>query len=122
MIGAVVAEGREHVSGLSIHAVDVAAGRPAEGLQVEVFRLEPERRLVASGRLGPSGALDDPVTTTRLPAGFYEVLFHLGAWAGPGGPAFLDVVPFRFRLADPDAHTHLPLKFTPWGYSLFRGS
>ena len=35
---------------------------------------------------------------------------------------FLTVTPFRFRIADVHAHFHLPLKFTRWGYSLFRGA
>ena len=34
---------------------------------------------------------------------------------------FLDVVTFRFGIDDPDAHYHLPMKVTPWGYSCFRG-
>ena len=34
---------------------------------------------------------------------------------------FLDVVSYRFGIADLDAHYHLPMKCTPWGYSCFRG-
>jgi 5-hydroxyisourate hydrolase len=30
-------------------------------------------------------------------------------------------MPFRFGIADPAQHYHLPLKVTPWGFSLFRG-
>lgn len=108
------------MSGISVHAVDVASGRPAEGMRVEIHALEPERRLIAEGRLGPSGLLDDPSATARLEAGLYEVTFHVGAWLG--GEPFLDTVPYRFRLARPEQHYHLPFKFTPWGFSLFRGS
>jgi len=34
---------------------------------------------------------------------------------------FLDVVSYRFGIAEPEAHYHLPMKCTPWGYSCFRG-
>ena len=34
---------------------------------------------------------------------------------------FLDVVTYRFGIADPAQHYHLPFKCTPWGYSCFRG-
>ena len=34
---------------------------------------------------------------------------------------FLDVVTYRFGIADPQQHYHLPFKCTPWGYSCFRG-
>lgn len=106
--------------GLSIHAVDVAAGRPAFGLAVGVFALEPERRLIAEGACGPAGAFDHAIVRQRLAAGLYEVEFAVGAFLGTD--AFLDVVPFRFRITDPEAHYHLPFKFTSWGFSLFRGS
>ena len=39
-----------------------------------------------------------------------------------GDSPFLDVVPFRFKIADPARHYHLPLKITLWGFSLFRGA
>jgi 5-hydroxyisourate hydrolase len=34
---------------------------------------------------------------------------------------FLDEVSYRFGIADPRQHYHLPMKLTPWGYSCFRG-
>ena len=37
-------------------------------------------------------------------------------------PVFLDVVPIRFGVADPEANYHVPLVVTPWGYSTYRGS
>jgi 5-hydroxyisourate hydrolase len=110
--------------GISIHAVDVASGRPGEGLRVEIWRLEPECLRIADGRLGAHGVLDDPVTHgIGIEAGEYEVLFHIGEFfAGAADAHFLTVAPFRFRIADVDEHFHLPLKFTRWGYSLFRGA
>lgn len=115
------------MSGLSVHVVDVARGRPAEGMRVEIFALDPERRLLAEGVLAANGALEHPITRQRLDAGPYEVVFHAGAFfAGTGiataDPPFLDLVPFRFALGDPGQHYHLPMKITPWGFSLYRGS
>jgi 5-hydroxyisourate hydrolase len=110
--------------GISIHAVDVASGRPAEGLRVEIWRLEPARTRIAEGRLGPNGLLDHPVTHgLGIEAGEYEVLFHLGEFfTGGAGASFLTVAPFRFEIEKEGEHFHLPMKFTRWGYSLFRGA
>jgi 5-hydroxyisourate hydrolase len=113
--------------GISLHAVDVAAGVPAQGMRVELFALGAERRCVAQGALGASGALDDPVTRgSGVTAGEYEAHFHVGAWLRArgdlDGPAFLDVAVFRFVVARVEEHYHLPLKFTRWGLALFRGS
>jgi 5-hydroxyisourate hydrolase len=112
------------VGGLSIHAVDVALGRVAEGLPVQVWRLGGER--VAAGRINARGLLDDAALMgERLVAGGYEVVFDVGAYHAeqrPAGmPGFLREVPYRFHIAEGSGHTHLPFKFTPWGFSLFRG-
>jgi 5-hydroxyisourate hydrolase len=36
-------------------------------------------------------------------------------------PSFIDVAVFRFGIDAVQQHFHLPFKFTPWGFSLFRG-
>ncbi|MEQ1612872.1 MAG: hydroxyisourate hydrolase [Hyphomicrobiaceae bacterium] len=113
--------------GLSVHAVDVTRGVPAAGMRIEVFALGASRRKIADGALAKSGALDHPITTTRLEPGAYEVVFHAGEFFSINGimqsnPPFLGEVPFRFHIADADQHYHLPMKITPWGFSLYRGS
>jgi 5-hydroxyisourate hydrolase len=108
--------------GISIHAVDVASGRPAHGLRVEIWRIDPESLRIADGRLGANGVLDHPAAQGEgVLAGEYEVLFHLGEFFGDSD-SFLTVAPFRFRIKNVEEHFHLPLKFTRWGYSLFRGA
>ena len=37
-------------------------------------------------------------------------------------PPFLDVVPIRFGIAEPEGHYHVPLVMTPWSYTTYRGS
>jgi len=113
--------------GISVHVVDTTRGIPAAGMCIEIFALAPERRLIAKGALAQSGALEHPVSRERLLPGAYEVLFHAGDFFASVGvtqasPPFLDVVPFRFQIADPDQHYHLPMKITPWGFSVYRGS
>ena len=95
-------------------------------MKVELYTLHPNRRLVTGGQTGKNGMLEDRALAGRLAAGVYEALFHVGEWYRsqqavlPEVP-FLDVVPYRFGIADPEQHYHLPFKCTPWGYSCFRG-
>ena len=42
-------------------------------------------------------------------------------WYG-GNPPFLDIVPLRFSIAEPEGHYHVPLLCSPWSYSTYRGS
>ena len=114
--------------GISVHAVDVARGRVAEGMRVRIDRLAPDgaRVTIAEGEIGPNGALDHPVAQgAGVQAGEHEVLLAIGAFlraTGCEAPPFLDTVPFRFRVFDVAQHYHLPIKFTPFGYSLYRGA
>lgn len=114
--------------GISIHVVDVSRGVVADGMKVELFAAEAggELRLVASGQISSTGVLEHPALDQRFAPGYYEARFHVAdyyrsAIEAPAAIPFLDVVSYRFGLADPQAHYHLPMKCTPWGYSCFRG-
>jgi 5-hydroxyisourate hydrolase len=113
--------------GMSIHVVDVSRGIVAANMAVEVYALSAgDRRLLAAGKISAKGTLDDPALDTTLAAGEYEAVFRVGEYyraAKADLPAvpFLDVVSYRFGIADPRQHYHLPFKCTPWGYSCFRG-
>lgn len=116
---------------MSIHCVDVATGRVAAGLRVAVTRLgpdgEPEGEPLAEGEIGTNGLLTHPaLMSDAITAGGYEVRFKVGDFYRAQGtatasPGFLEVVPYRFHIADTAQHYHLPFKFTAWGFSLFRG-
>ena len=115
------------MSGISVHVVDVTRGVPAVGMRIEVYALTDGRRSIADGTLSQVGALDHPIARMRLDPGLYEVVFHAGAFFTAQGvaqstPPFLDQVPFRFTVFDSGQHIHLPMKITPWGFSLYRGS
>ena len=60
-------------------------------------------------------------------AGIYELRFMAGDYRRRVGgplpePMFLDVVPVRFGVADPQGHYHVPLLLSAYGYSTYRGS
>jgi 5-hydroxyisourate hydrolase len=114
--------------GISIHIVDASRGVPAQGMKVDLYRLGDRRSHLASGSAGAGGAVDLPTSIAQepQPAGQYEAVFHVGPYCRGRGdtlpsPAFLEQVPYVFGIADPQQHYHLPLKVTPWGFSLFRG-
>jgi 5-hydroxyisourate hydrolase len=113
--------------GISIHVVDISRGVPGAGMKVAVFHGGAKRRTeIAAGAISSAGSLDDARIGGMFVAGYYEVDFHVGAYyAGVGVTVgaipFLDVVTYRFGIADPAQHYHVPFKCTPWGYSCFRG-
>ena len=115
---------------LTTHVLDTAHGRPAAGMAVELARLGPdgERITIVRVETNADGRTDAPLLTApKLEAGVYELTFATGEyWARTTAeiddPPFLDVVPIRFGISDPDAHYHVPLLCSPWAYSTYRGS
>ena len=59
--------------------------------------------------------------------GTYELRFDVGSYFAARGiatsdPPFLDEIPVKFSIAEPEGHYHVPLLITPWSYSTYRGS
>lgn len=116
------------MKGISIHVVDVASGCVAEGLALQLEHLDGERReLIHAGRIGADGLFAGLAGEAgRCVPGVYEVRLQVADFYRAQGmalpePAFLDVLVYRFGLADSGQHYHLPFKLTAWGVSCFRG-
>ena len=115
---------------LTTHVLDTARGRPGRGMTVHLFRLDEDRRtLLATVTTNEDGRTDAPlIAKGALATGLYELVFEVVAYQyacdGVGNDAspFLDDVPIRFRVGDADAHYHVPLLVSPFGYSTYRGS
>jgi 5-hydroxyisourate hydrolase len=102
---------------LTTHVLDIARGRPAAGVAIELLR---GGEVLASAVTNADGRTDGPLLEA-LEAGEYELRFAVGDYFG-GEPGFLDVVPVRFGVTDPGSHHHVPLLVAPGGYSTYRGS
>ncbi len=128
--GKVTGEGMPAVDGrLSTHVLDTHAGRPAVGVAIELFEFAGEKaHYIQSAITNGDGRTDRPLIGGRpLPIGRYELRFAIGnhfrsRGIASGDPPFLDIVPLRFSIAEPEGHYHVPLLCTPWSYSTYRGS
>ncbi|MBN2759229.1 MAG: hydroxyisourate hydrolase [Rhodobacteraceae bacterium] len=114
---------------LTTHVLDTARGLPAAGLEVVLYRLEGASRTeLARVTTNEDGRTDSPILPQdRFSTGSYELVFAAGAYlraTGQAGaePLFLDDVPIRFGMSDPDSHYHVPLLLSPFGFSTYRGS
>ena len=105
---------------LTTHVLDLSAGKPGAGIAIELWA---DGELLKSVRTNADGRTDEPLLD-ELRVGTYELVFLVGSYFGDhdAGPPFLDRVPVRFGIADPEAHYHVPLLVTPWSYSTYRGS
>ena len=97
---------------LTTHVLDIVRGTGAAGMTV-----------AATGPNGGAASitLDSGGRATlfeTLTPGTYEISFHAGAYQGHD---FYDVIPVRFNVTNPEAHYHVPLVLSAYGYSTYRG-
>jgi 5-hydroxyisourate hydrolase len=128
---------------LSTHVLDTAKGRPAAGLKIQLWRIEPqERRLLKEAVTNQDGRTETPLLLgDELKPGLYELVFQVGPYfqdlschseAEVEGAektslemaeeTFLGDVPVRFRILNSEENYHVPLLVSPWSYTTYRGS
>lgn len=115
---------------LSTHVLDTVSGRPAAGLTIELRDISEGSAGVLMRRVitNADGRTDAPLIADQpLRIGEYQLDFHVGDYFRSSGvpisePAFVDVVPIRFGIAEPEGHYHVPLLVSPYAYSTYRGS
>jgi 2-oxo-4-hydroxy-4-carboxy-5-ureidoimidazoline decarboxylase len=122
--GAPKTEGR-----LSTHVLDNVSGKPAAGVKITLFEIgQSATGILLETITNQDGRTDKPLLSgAPLRIGTYELRFSAGSYFSAKGvatqdPPFLDEIPLRFSIAEPEGHYHVPLLITPWSYSTYRGS
>ncbi|GAC1620540.1 MAG: 2-oxo-4-hydroxy-4-carboxy-5-ureidoimidazoline decarboxylase [Bradyrhizobium sp.] len=127
----VAADDRLPVHGrLSTHVLDTHSGMPAAGISIELVELSElgASRVVTRAITNGDGRTDRSLIGGRpLPIGRYELTFSVGKYFTErrvplSDPPFLDQIPLRFAISEPEGHLHVPLLVTPWSYATYRGS
>jgi 5-hydroxyisourate hydrolase len=114
---------------LTLHAIDNFHGTPGAGMVCELaIRDGDTYRTLKTVTTAANGRPAEPLLVDEaLKVGQYELLLHFEAYFARFGvalpqPNFLSLVPVRFVIRDAGQRYHLPVLFTPWGYSYYRGS
>jgi 5-hydroxyisourate hydrolase len=114
---------------LTTHVLDTSLGKPAMGLQIDLFSLDGEtRKHIYTMKTNSDGRTDSPILPqSDFKLGVYELVFQAADYLERTAPAqdapfFLADIPIRFGINDLEAHYHVPLLLSPYGYSTYRGS
>jgi 5-hydroxyisourate hydrolase len=102
---------------ISTHVLDVAKGKPAAGIKVELRG--------RSFLTNTNGRTDEPLLTgDSLEPGAYSLAFHVGDYLRAAGyeTPFYEVITIDFRVTDGARNYHVPLLLAPHGYSTYLGS
>lgn len=113
---------------LTTHVLDTARGCPAQGIKIELFRIDgADRTLLKTLTTNDDGRTDEQILpAAEFALGEYELVFHAGAYMDaigtpPETPRFLNIIPIRFGMSE-QSHYHVPLLLSPFGYATYRGS
>lgn len=115
---------------LTCHVLDTANGIPAANMRITLTRLSgPSAGVVGEYVTNSDGRLEGgPALKGKdFQVGEYEWTFYAGDYfASMGtyisGQPFLNTIPIRFGIDNPDDHYHVPLLVSPWSFSTYRGS
>ena len=114
------------MSTITTHVLDTALGKPAAGLSVMLERVERglQSIQIGAGMTDADGRLKSILAPgERLESGEYRLHFATGAYfARDGRDSFYPAVVVEFTIAGANAHYHVPLLLSPYGYSTYRGS
>jgi 5-hydroxyisourate hydrolase len=113
---------------VTVHVLDSARGTNADGLGLTVSRFEdgvwhPLRTVMTNDH----GRLDQPlVPPEEYRPGLYELLFDASVYfelhdIPRADPPYIAEIRLRLNFSDSEAHYHVPLALTPWGFTTFRG-
>jgi 5-hydroxyisourate hydrolase len=109
---------------ISTHVLDTARGRPAAGVAVTLSRRDAGGAWSVVGEAVSDG--DGRVrhlTTGPVEAGVYRLEFATEAYFETNGTrGFYPEVSVIFSVTDSEAHHHVPLLLSPYGYSTYRGT
>lgn len=114
---------------LSTHVLDLASGRPAAGMRIDLFAIvDGERLPICDAVTDFDGRTGEPlIEGGALPSCVFELVFHTAEYFRAQGypltdPPFLDEVTIRFGIGEATGNYHVPLLLSPYGYSTYRGS
>jgi 5-hydroxyisourate hydrolase len=108
---------------ISTHVLDTSLGRPASQVAVRLLRQEgPSWIEMFSGETDTDGRVP-ALSAVTGGAGAWRLTFDAGGYFHRQAiESFYTVVTIEFVVRSADAHYHVPLLLSPFGYSTYRGS
>ena len=101
---------------------------PASDMKIELYIIKNGKKIfIKSFFTNKDGRLENPLLIgSDFKLGNYQIVFHVGDYQNKtDGVAienrFLGTIPIQFSITD-DSHYHIPLLYSQFGYSTYRGS
>jgi 5-hydroxyisourate hydrolase len=114
------------MSAITTHVLDTARGCPAAGVRVTLEQVDAKEQwqVVGRGATDGNGRLRTLLAEAVEPVpGLYRLTFDTRAYFDSCGVrTFFPHIAVTFEVMESEAHYHVPLLLSPFGYSTYRGS
>jgi hydroxyisourate hydrolase len=109
---------------ITTHVLDTALGIPGKNIAIELERHDGVLwHLVGAGITDSDGRLRTLTPAGPVQPATYRIRFQIAPYfESHGTKAFFPLVEIQFTVEDGNAHYHVPLLLSPYGYSTYRGS
>lgn len=111
-------------SPITTHVLDTHLGKPAEGVEVSLYRKQDNELIkIAEGKTNSDGRIIEWMKETERKAGEYQIRFETDDYFKKlGQKCFYPSVTIDFKIEAIDEHYHVPLLISAYGFSTYRGS
>ena len=110
---------------LSSHILDIHTGKPAPGVEIILSKQDASSRwsVVEKRQTDANGRVKDFLRTTpEGHHGIYKLTYLVGPYfESQGQDTFYPFIEVVFQIKD-NAHYHVPITLSPYGYSTYRGN
>ena len=108
---------------ISTHVLDISRGRPASGVAVTLLAQQGSSWIEAFAAETDADGRVPALREVSAAAGSWRLTFDAGSYFHRQGvESFYTVIAIDFVVRSADAHYHVPLLISPFGYSTYRGS
>ncbi len=109
---------------VSTHVLDITRGKPAAGVPVTLDKKDDTGYVrLNAGTTDADGRVKELVPEGKLELGTYRITFDTGAYfSAQKVEGFYPEASIVFVICEADAHYHVPLLLSAFGYSTYRGS
>ena len=113
---------------LTTHVLNTGTGMPASDMKIELYNIKNgKKKFINSLFTNKDGRLESSLLIgSNFELGDYEIIFYVGDYQNKIDDVkiqnrFLSTIPIQFSITD-DSHYHIPLLYSQFGYSTYRGS
>ena len=109
---------------ISTHVLDLQSGVGGANVPVVLMKKTTDENwtILGNEKTSKNGRIKHFGNATNFSTGTYKLVFDMENYPADGVEPFFPEISIVFNVTDADAHYHVPVVISPFGYSTYRGN